>query len=252
MAMSNSSTVQVALTQLGRRSGEAPGPVLVGFEASRHLARLDLDAPLVAFDMPICEETIVGTAIGLALAGRDVIVDLMFEGFLSRCVEPLLVGWPTALALTQGDPGRIVVRMLGGPVRFGGPSHGADVLALLDGADHIQVVHVTGPEDVEWALASAPADRVVLLADPSQPELLRGKVVDPAPALPIRRWSRDCREVTVCTHAELTTVTALVDAGHLDTDVVSSPVSTVERRAIAKVLEPYAEVQLRGVTLVDR
>jgi hypothetical protein len=164
----NTLSVHTALSWLAERRGNRPRPALIGFEASRHLGRADFSAidPLVV-DMPISEETMAGMAIGVAVGGRDVVVDLMFEGFLSRCVEPLLVGWPTALALSARPTGRIVLRVLGGPIAHGGPSHSAPVLELLAGTESIVVAHPTSPEEVVAALVATPPRQLLVLADPT-------------------------------------------------------------------------------------
>jgi len=252
MPSSNASTVCTALRELARSSPRQESPVLLGFDVSRYLTRGGLEglSPLT-LDMPISEETIVGAAIGIAVAGRDVVVDLMFEGFLTRCVEPLLVGWPTALVLAQVDLGRVVLRMLGAPIQFGGPSHSANLLALLNEAYPVRVVHATCAEDVIWALSTLPKDRILVIADPSRPELIRGDVVTPANAPPLRLWKRRRREITVCSHSDLADIAALVDSGQLDTDVLSSCSAMLHRIDVAAVLQLYEMVHLRGVQIAD-
>lgn len=252
--MSNTSTVRAAVSELVARAGSRPAPALIGFDASRHLTRGDFGAvsPLV-LDMPISEETIVGTAIGLALSGRDVVVDLMFEGFLSRCVEPLLVGWPTALALAQITPGRVVLRMLGSPIEFGGPSHSAEMLRLIGIGNSVAVVHTTSPYDVAWAVAAVASKQVLILADPSRPNLVRG---DTMPSVdgdspPLRMWRRGARQLAVCVHSELAGVVELVDAGTLDADVLSSPAACLPLRTFGHLLDQYQEVSFHGVSLAD-
>lgn len=218
--MGSASTVAAAAAYLAA-AGRGPGPVaLVGFAASRHLDRGQFAVPPAAIDMPVCEETMVGLALGLAAAGQDVIVDLMFEGFLVRCLEPLLVGVPTARAFAAAPFGRLVVRALGGPIPFGGPSHANQGLRPLAGAPGIAVVHIADDADLAWALAAPRlADDVLVLIDlPLAPRLASGRRVYLADGLPALLWDRGADVLTVCSHAQAQTLAAAPE-----TDVLSLP-----------------------------
>ena len=246
----NTSSVHTAL---GLMAGVSNGgrPFLIGFEASRHLSRGDfLDINPTTIDMPICEETIVGAAIGLALAGQDVVVDLMFEGFLSRCLEPILIGWPTALAVAQGEVGRVVIRVLGSPVELGGPSHSAHVLGQLGGIGHVHVLHATSAEDLTWALEAFEKNRLLIVVDPPRPHLVRGDLLSIPGSPPMRYWRRGSRTLTVCSHAELEVIVAFIDAGRNDSDVLSTASGTVGPEVI-KHLPRYDSVEFHGAKLAD-
>lgn len=250
---SSTSTVQAALGELRRASADSAPPVLIGFDASRHLSRGDLgDVESLTLDVAISEETTMGVAIGVSLAGRDVVVDFMFEGFLSRCMEPLLVGWPTAIGLTHRRPGRIVLRTLGTPIRFGGPSHSAGLLPLLEGIGHMEVIHVTGTADVTWALSSVPDFKIIALADPVRPDLIRGELIHQTTAgPPLRVWKRGCSTVMVCSHANSPDIVELIESELLDVDLLTSPLTNLRRDYVSGALAPYGNVELRGVQIVD-
>jgi hypothetical protein len=246
----NTSSVHATLSSMAMVSGNGP-PFLVGFEASRHLSRAGfVDINPTTVDMPICEETMVGAAIGLALAGQDVVVDLMFEGFLSRCLEPILIGWPTALAVAQVEVGRLVIRVLGSPVELGGPSHSAHVLGQLGGVRHVHVLYATCAEDVTWALVAFEKKRLLIVVDPPRPHLVRGDLLVIPGSPPMRYWRRGSRTLTVCSHAELEVIVATIDAGRKDSDVLSTPSGTVGPEMI-KDLPRYDCVEFHGANIAS-
>lgn len=252
--MSSTSTVHSAIVELAHWSLSSQPPALMGFEASRHLRRSDFGgtAPYV-LDMPIAEETILGTAIGLALSGRDVLVDLMFEGFLSRCVEPLLVGWPTALALADGEVGRIVVRVLGSPVTSGGPSHSTEVVRLLEDAEHITPVCVTCTGDVKWAVRTAPSGSILILTDLPVADVARGELISDGGGTspPMRLWQRGSSRLALCSNADLIALTRRIDAGELDFDVLSCPATALRHDSLHAVVDRYRYIEQFGVRVVE-
>lgn len=245
---STASTVHSALRLLRRPAA------LMGFEASRHEARGSFGAPdVLIVDMPIAEETMVGAALGLAIAGRDVVVDVMFEGFLSRCLEPLRVGLPTAEALTGPLAGRIVLRALGGPIDHGGPSHSLSIAHFLAGEERIGVVHVEGPEDVAWAIAQLRRYwTVAVLIDPatSRDEPTPAPINPGEGRAPLRHFRFGASELVVCANSVLPALLLAIGSGALVADLLATPASCIEAAALAKVVERYEKVELRGVRVV--
>ncbi|MCW2934349.1 MAG: Alpha-ketoacid dehydrogenase subunit beta [Actinomycetia bacterium] len=247
--MDSTSTVAAVAAHLAA-TGRGTGPVaLVGFDASRHLARGHFAPPPVAVDMPICEETMLGLALGMASAGRDVVVDLMFEGFLARCLEPLLVGLPTARSFAAGPFGRLVVRALGGPIPFGGPSHANLALHALAGVPGIAVVHIADEADLAWALTAPQfADGVLVLIDlPLASRLASGQRIYLTGGHPALLWDHGADTLTVCSHAQ---AQALVPSGSnapLATDVLSLPAEPSGPRSAALPLpRHYRQVSWSG------
>lgn len=171
----------------------------------------------------------VGLALGMASAGRDVVVDLMFEGFLARCLEPLLVGLPTARTFASAPSGRLVVRALGGPIPFGGPSHANPALRPLVDVPGITVVHIADEADLAWALAAPEfADDVLVLIDlPLASRLTSRRRIYLPGGLPALLWDRGADNLTVCSHSEAQTLVPSDGDAQPETDVLSVAVELI-------------------------
>lgn len=220
--MTAASTVPAVLSHLS--GGRAGRPVtLIGFDASRHLTRHPFAVPPTVIDMPICEETIAGLALGMAAAGHDVVIDLMFEGFLGRCLEPLAVGLPTARSFAPVPLGRLIVRALGGPIPFGGPSHANSALQLIMSLEGVSVVYVADEADLAWALgAQELADDVLVLIDlPLASLLTDGKRIYLQDGCPGLLWERGADTLLVCTHAAAQTLLSSTNGAGHEADVLS-------------------------------
>jgi pyruvate/2-oxoglutarate/acetoin dehydrogenase E1 component len=146
---------------------------LVGFEVSRHGLGGGGPHPRIV-DLPICEETMMGLAVGLQRAGAEVFVDLMFDVFALRCFD-VLVNQVAITRLLQPCPtGRVVVRALAGPFEGAGPQHGGGAVATLARLPHVNVAVPVCDDDVGWANAAfgvtpAPGFLIMPAASPVDP-----------------------------------------------------------------------------------
>lgn len=102
-------------------------------------AGLSTDFPHRVMSTPISEAGIVGAGVGLALAGRRPIVEIMFADFLSLAVDQLV----NHAAKLDGFPGvqvPLVVRTPSGGGRGYGPTHSQSLETLFAGVPGLTVV----------------------------------------------------------------------------------------------------------------
>jgi pyruvate/2-oxoglutarate/acetoin dehydrogenase E1 component len=83
-------------------------------------------------DTPICENAIIGCAIGTALLGMKPIAEIMFEDFLAVCFDPI-VNHAAKIKFMSGDQysAGIVIRTPGGSGGGTGPHHSQCLEALF-------------------------------------------------------------------------------------------------------------------------
>jgi pyruvate/2-oxoglutarate/acetoin dehydrogenase E1 component len=104
--------------------------------------------------MPIAEESILGVALGMARAGAEVFVDLMFSAFALRTMDVLLNQFSLS-ALLPSPPAPLVVRMICGPFSGAGPQHSSGSYALLARIPNVVVAAPCLAVDVTTAYAYA-------------------------------------------------------------------------------------------------
>lgn len=107
-------------------------------------------------DTPICEATIVGTALGAAMTGLRPVVEVMFMDFVTLAMDQLV---NQAAKIGYMSAGRysapMVVRMLCGSNRGTGPQHGQNLEAWLAHVPGLTVVWPTNPWDAKAVLKAA-------------------------------------------------------------------------------------------------
>lgn len=129
------------------------GAWLIGFEVSRH--GLCGGAPHTRIvDLPICEETGFGLAIGLQRVGAEVFIDIMFDTFVLRGLDVLVNQVAVSKLMDPAPTGRVIVRALAGPFEGGGPQHGGTMIAMLARLPHIEVAVPVHDDDIGTAAAA--------------------------------------------------------------------------------------------------
>lgn len=108
---------------------------------------------------PICEATIVGAAIGAALAGMRPVVEVMFMDFLTLAMDQL-VNHAAKLRYMYGPQARvpIVVRTPAGGGRCYGATHSQSLEAWFLHVPGLRVVAPSTPADAKGLLVSAIRD----------------------------------------------------------------------------------------------
>lgn len=113
---------------------------------------------------PICEATIVGLAIGLALRGMRPIVEIMFGDFITLATDQIInhaVKFPSMYNGQVAVP--LVVRVPMGGRRGYGPTHSQSLERLFLGAPHLRVVAPSVFHDVGLSLKTAVMDPAPVL-----------------------------------------------------------------------------------------
>jgi pyruvate dehydrogenase E1 component beta subunit len=193
-------------------------------------------------DTPICEASLVGTAVGAAIVGRRPIVEIMFMDFIASAMDALANHAAKIEAMSGGQLSvPLVVRTQGGS----GTRHGAQHSQMLES----WLTHVPG---LLVALPSTPGDVLGLYRRALQIEVpivivehrllyrTKGWVTDPVVAIPfgeaVVRHPGD--DVTIVATSHMT-VRALEAAHELDGDGVS-----------AEIIDPRTLVPLDVATIV--
>ncbi|MBI4538633.1 MAG: alpha-ketoacid dehydrogenase subunit beta [Gemmatimonadetes bacterium] len=110
-------------------------------------------------DTPVCEEGIVGLALGAALSGLRPVVEIMFMDFLGLALDQIA---NHAAKMRQMSGGRrgvpMVVRTICGAGRQTGPQHGQSLEAWLSHVPGLKVVWGSNPADTRGLLKAAVRD----------------------------------------------------------------------------------------------
>jgi pyruvate/2-oxoglutarate/acetoin dehydrogenase E1 component len=188
----------------------------------------------------------VGAALGMWLAGRSVVVDVMFTGFLSRCVEPLTVGFETARRYASDESGWCIIRALDSPVGAGDPSHDGMLAGLLESVSTMRVIHVVDHHDVSWALAThEPSEALLLLLETPDPAaFLDAEMEHELDGLTVRLLRSGGRSATVLTNNWMPLARR---QPHHHGDLVSLPSATELPSSLLALLSTYEEVSVCGV-----
>jgi len=107
---------------------------------------------------PIVEQTIVGTAIGLALAGYRPVAEIMFFDFVAMCMDQLVNHAAKFRYMSGGrTPAPITVRTVVGSSRFGA-QHAQSLEAWFMHTPGIKVVMPSSPADAKGLLTACLRD----------------------------------------------------------------------------------------------
>ena len=173
-------------------------------------------------DTPLCETGILGTAIGMAIAGARPIVEIQFDGFLYNCFEQIATHLSRMRYRTQGGLDLpIVVRFPNGAGINAHEFHNESPEALFCHLPGLVVVCPSTPTDAKGLLAAAidSPDPVVF----AEPKVLYRAVRESVPSgyytVPIGRAAtrRAGSDVTVVTYGGMVPV-ALRAAEQLESE----------------------------------
>lgn len=191
---------------------------------------LDQFGPERVIDTPLSETGIVGTAIGMAMAGARPIAEIQFDGFVYPAMDQMLSHLARMRFRTRGNLSLpVVVRWPNGGGIGAHEFHGDSPETYFVHTPGIIVVVPSTPTDAKGLLAAALAseDPVVFL----EPKVLYRAEREPVPVdrftLPIgrARRRRPGRDVTVVTYGGMVPVAlaaaeAVAAAGRIDCDVI--------------------------------
>jgi 2-oxoisovalerate dehydrogenase E1 component beta subunit len=192
--------------------------------------------PNRVIDTPLAESGIVGTAIGLAMAGFRPVCEIQFDGFVFPAFDQIT----TQLAkLTNRHEGAIsmpvVIR-----IPYGGhigaiEHHQESPEAYFTHTPGLRVVAPSTPNDAYWMIQDAIAsDDPVIFLEPKAKYWQKGEVDVTAPALPLHasRIVRRGTDVTLVGHGAM--VTTLLQAAALaESEGVS--VEVVDVRSLSPI-----------------
>ncbi|MCW3462359.1 alpha-ketoacid dehydrogenase subunit alpha/beta [Chitinophaga nivalis] len=106
---------------------------------------------------PLCESAIVGTALGLSLAGFKSMVEMQFGDFVT-CGFNQIVNNLAKIHYRWGQPADVVIRMPSGGGVGAGPFHSQSNEAWFTHVPGLKVVYPATPEDAKGLLTAALAD----------------------------------------------------------------------------------------------
>lgn len=208
--------------------GEDVGPLGGVFRATDGLlAEFGEDRVI---DTPMAELSIVGAAIGMALRGLRPIAEIQFGDFIWAAAEQILSEAAKMRFRTAGEwTVPMVVRATWGAGIHGGLYHSQSIEAVFAHYPGLKVVAASTPADAAGLLRSAVADPdpVIVLEHKLVYRSVRGKVAEPAPAVPIGEAAvaRPGGDVTVLAygamvHQALAAAERLAAEGGPDLEVV--------------------------------
>jgi pyruvate dehydrogenase E1 component beta subunit len=187
-------------------------------------------------DSPLAESGLVGTAIGLAMAGFRPVIEIQFDGFVFPAFDQIT----TQLAkLTYRHEGAlqmpVVIRIPYGGHIGAVEHHQESPEAYFTHTAGLRVVSPSTPNDAYWMIqdAIASADPVIFL-EPKAKYWMKGEVDAAARALPLHasRLVRRGTDVTLVGHGAM--VTTLLQAAALaESEGVSAEV--VDLRSLSPV-----------------
>ncbi len=110
-------------------------------------------------DTPISENAIVGCAVGAAMTGMRPIAEIMFQDFLTCCMDPI-VNQAAKMHYMSGGAFNVpmVVRSPGGAGLAAGPQHSQTFTSWFMGVPGLKVVSPSCPADAKGLLKSAIRD----------------------------------------------------------------------------------------------
>ena len=129
---------------------------------------------------PICENSIVGAAVGAAMMGMRPIVEIMFMDFITLAVDQVL-NHAAKFRFMFGEQVRmpLVIRTPGGGRRGYGPTHSQSLESLFISMPGIKIAVPSNPRDAKGMLKSAIRDdNPVLFVENKTLYGMRGEVPD--------------------------------------------------------------------------
>ncbi|MEV8172465.1 alpha-ketoacid dehydrogenase subunit beta [Microbacterium sp. NPDC077486] len=195
--------------------GEDIGKLGGVFRITEHLQR-DFGEQRV-LDTPLAESALVGTAIGLAMAGFRPVVEIQFDGFVFPAFDQIT----TQLAkLTNRHEGSlrlpVVIRIPSGGHIGAVEHHQESPEAYFTHTPGLRVVSPSTANDAYWMIQEAIAsDDPVIFLEPKSRYWPKGEVELDAPAVPLHssRVVRTGTDVTLVGHGAM--VTTLLQAAAL-------------------------------------
>ena len=195
--------------------GEDIGKLGGVFRITEHLQR-DFGEQRV-LDTPLAESGIVGSAIGLAMAGFRPVIEIQFDGFVFPAFDQIT----TQLAkLTNRHDGRlslpIVIRIPYGGHIGAVEHHQESPEAYFAHTPGLRVVSPSTPNDAYWMIQDAiRSNDPVIFMEPKSRYWTKGEVDLSAPAVPLHssRVVRQGTDVTLVGHGAM--VTTLLQAAAL-------------------------------------
>jgi 2-oxoisovalerate dehydrogenase E1 component len=203
---------------LGEAMDRFPEAVILGEDVGRTggVFRITEDLQIKygdqrVIDTPLCETGIVGTAIGMAIAGARPIVEIQFDGFLYNCFEQIATHLSRMRYRTQGGVDLpMVVRFPNGGGINAHEFHNESPEALFCHLPGMVVVCPSTPTDAKGLLAAAidSSDPVIF----AEPKVLYRAGRESVPSryytIPIGRAAtrRNGSDVTVVTYGGMVTV----------------------------------------------
>ncbi len=106
---------------------------------------------------PLCESAIIGTAMGLSLAGKKAVVEMQFADFVS-CGFNQIVNNLAKTHYRWGHAPQVVVRMPTGGGMGAGPFHSQSTESWFTHVPGLKVVYPSNPADAKGLLISAIED----------------------------------------------------------------------------------------------
>ena len=106
------------------------------------------------FNTSISEAAIVGSAVGYAMCGGKVLIEIMYADFLTRAADELMNQLPKWQGMSAGQFHlSVIIRIAVG--QEGGPQHAQDWSGLLTAIPGLQVVYPVTPYDAKGLLNTA-------------------------------------------------------------------------------------------------
>ncbi len=176
---------------------------------------------------PISEATIMGLAIGAAMAGRRPVLEIMFVDFMTLAMDQLVNHAAKLRYMTGGQHSvPLTVRIQGGAAGGMGAHHSQSLEAWFTHVPGLTVVAPSNPADAKGLLTAAiETDDPVLFLEHRGLYWTRGEVPDGRHVVPIGRAAvaRAGRDVTIVAWSRMVT-TALEAADALVAEGVEAEV----------------------------
>ena len=166
---------------------------------------LERFGPSRVVDTPICEEAIVGSAVGAAIVGMRPVCEMQFADFVA-CAFDQIVNVAGKLHYRLGLAAPIVIRLPTGGGFSGGPYHSQNPEAWFLHSPGLKVVAPSRPEDAKGLLLAAIADPnpVLFLEHKNLYRRIRGEVPEGSYATPFAaRTVREGDELVVIAYGAM-------------------------------------------------
>lgn len=204
------------------------------------------------FDTPIAESSIVGTAIGMAIAGMKPVVELQFDGFMFPAYNQIVTQMARFRNRSRGNyTAPVVIRIPVGGGFKGLEHHSESLETYLGHIPGIKVVMPSTPYDAKGLLTAAlKSEDPVIFLEPKriyrsgkqevpeeeyEIEIGKAKVLKEGTDLTIVAWGAQLREVNAAvkeTEAELGISVEVIDLrtiNPIDTDTIIKSVKKTGR-----------------------